>query len=91
MNFLKGFAFTADWSYYNYKNADDTVKNEYSFLGASLFYRHPDSKWEFRLDGTNLLDVDSLNQDNFIENFSTTTTEYFVQPRIIMFSVLYNL
>ena len=89
--FLKGFAFTADWNYYNYKNADDTVKNEYSFLGASLFYRHPDSKWEFRLDGTNLLDLDSLNQDNFIENFSTTTTEYFVQPRIIMFSVLYNL
>ena len=91
VNFLKGFAFTADWNYYNYKNADETVKNEYSFLGASFFYRHPDSKWEFRLDGTNLLDVDSLNQDNFIENFSTTTTEYFVQPRIVMFSVLYNL
>ncbi|MAZ27918.1 MAG: TonB-dependent receptor [Cytophagaceae bacterium] len=91
VNFLKGFTFTADWSYYNYTNADDTVQNEYSFLDASLFYRGTDSKWEFRLDGTNILDVDSLNNDSFVENFSTTTTEYFVMPRIVMFSVLYNL
>lgn len=90
VNFLKGFTFTADWSYYNYYDKNDTVRNEYSFLEASLFYQKPDSKWEFRLDGTNLLDVDSLNQDSFNENFSTTT-EYFVQPRIVMFSVLYNL
>lgn len=91
VNFLKGFTFTADWSYYNYTNADDTVQNEYSFLEASLFYRGEDSKWEFRLDGSNLLNVDSLNRDSFVENLSTTTTEFFVMPRIVMFSVLYNL
>ncbi|RXG18470.1 outer membrane beta-barrel protein [Leeuwenhoekiella aestuarii] len=90
VRFLKGFTFTADWSYYNYYDKDDTVQNEYAFFEASLRYQKPESKWEFMLDGTNLLNVDSLNNDNFNENFSTTT-EYFVMPRIVMFSVRYNL
>lgn len=90
LNFLKGFSFTADWSYYNYTDKDNTIENTYSFLEASLFYQKPDSKWEFRIDGTNLFDVDSLNRDSFDETFNTTS-EYFVQPRIVMFSVRYNL
>ena len=90
VKFLKGFTFTADWSYYNYKDKEDTVKNEYSFFEASLRYQKPESSWEFRLDGTNLLNVDALNNDSFNENFSTTT-QYFVMPRIVMFSVKYNL
>ncbi|WP_416448544.1 carboxypeptidase regulatory-like domain-containing protein [Leeuwenhoekiella sp. A2] len=88
--FLKGFTFTADWSYYNYYNDDKTVQNEYSFFEASLWYQKPESKWEFRVDGTNLFDVDSLNNDSFNETFSTTT-RYYVQPRIVMLSVKYNL
>ncbi|WP_028376647.1 carboxypeptidase-like regulatory domain-containing protein [Leeuwenhoekiella sp. MAR_2009_132] len=90
VKFLKGFTFTADWSYYNYYDKDDTVSNEYAFFEAGLRYQKPESKWEFRLDGTNLLNVDSLNNDSFNETFSTTT-EYFVQPRIVMLSVKYNL
>jgi hypothetical protein len=90
VDFLKGFTFEADWSYYNYTNKEDTVSNEYSFVGASLFYRQKDSPWEFRLDGTNLLDVESLNNDSFTENYNTTS-QYFVQPRILMASIKYNL
>ena len=90
VKFLNGFTFTADWSYYNYQDKDDTVQNEYSFFEASLRYQKPESKWEFRLDGTNLFNVDSLNNDSFNETFSTTT-EYFVMPRIVMLSVKYNL
>ena len=90
VKFLNGFTLTADWSYYNYYDKDDTVQNEYSFFEASLRYQKPESKWEFRLDGTNLFNVDSLNNDSFNETFSTTT-EYFVMPRIVMLSVKYNL
>ncbi len=90
MQFLKSFTFTTDFSYYNYHDKEGTVGNEYSFLEASLFYKKQDSPWEFRIDGTNLLNVDSLNNDSFNENFSTTT-QYFVQPRIVLFSVKYNL
>ncbi|HEA30107.1 MAG TPA: TonB-dependent receptor [Leeuwenhoekiella sp.] len=89
-NFWNGFTLSADFSYYNYYDDNDTVRNEYSFLEASLFYRKPDSHWEFRLDGSNLLNVDSLNNDNFNETFSNTT-EYFVQPRILLASITYNL
>lgn len=90
VKFLNGFTFTADWSYYNYYDKDDTTQNEYSFIEAGLRYQKPESKWEFRLDGTNLLNVDSLNNDSFNETYSTTT-EYFVQPRIVLLSVKYNL
>ena len=90
VKFLNGFTLTADWSYYNYYDKDDTVQNEYSFFEAGLRYQKPESKWEFRLDGTNLFNVDSLNNDSFNETFSTTT-EYFVMPRIVMLSVKYNL
>lgn len=90
VKFLNGFTFTADWSYYNYYDKDDTTQNEYSFIEAGLRYQKPESKWEFRLDGTNLLNVDSLNNDSFNETYSTTT-EYFVQPRILMASIKYNL
>ncbi|MGB5941748.1 MAG: carboxypeptidase-like regulatory domain-containing protein [Leeuwenhoekiella sp.] len=88
--FLKDFTFTADWNYYNYRSDDDRVQNEYAFFEASLFYKKKDSPWEFRIDGTNLLDVESLNRDNFNDNFSSTS-EYFVMPRIVLFSVRYNL
>jgi len=90
VDFLKGFTFEADWSYYNYTNKAETVQNEYSFVGASLFYQKKESPWEFRLDGTNLLDVDALNNDSFTENFNVTS-QYFVQPRILLASVKYNL
>lgn len=88
--FLKSFTFTADYSYYNYRNRENTIENQYGFLNASLFYRKPESKWEFKLNATNLLNVDSINRDSFNELFNITT-EYFVQPRILMASIKYHL
>jgi len=90
LQFLKSFTLTTDFSYYNYHDKEGTIRNEYSFLEASLFYRKKDSPWEFRIDGTNLLNVDSINQDSFNENFSKTS-QYFVQPRIVLLSVKHNL
>ena len=87
--FLKGFTFRADYSYFNYKNEVESL-NTYSFLDASLEYQKKDSKWEYRLGVTNLLDTKSLNQDN-INTLFTSTSEYFVQPRYVVFSVRYNL
>uniref|UniRef100_UPI0030DD2186 TonB-dependent receptor n=1 Tax=uncultured Planktosalinus sp. TaxID=1810935 RepID=UPI0030DD2186 len=45
-NFLKDFTFKADWSYYDYSNENNTIKNNYSFLSADLYYQKKDSKWE---------------------------------------------
>ncbi|WP_299523405.1 TonB-dependent receptor [uncultured Lutibacter sp.] len=90
--FLKNFILTADYSYYNYKNDENTVKNTYSFLNANLYYQQKDSKWEFKLSATNLTNNTSMNTDSYNEiSDSNTTSLYFIQPRLYMFSVKFNL
>lgn len=89
-NFLKDFTFKADWSLYDYSNKENTIKNNYSFLSADLYYQKKDSKWEYRIQATNLLDVQTINQDSFNETFSTTSF-YSVMPRIVMLTIKYDL
>ena len=74
------------------RNKSKSVDNEYDFLSASLIYQKKNSKWEYKLSGTNILDTKSLNNNSFnqiagISNFSS----YFVQPRYIILSLKYNL
>ncbi len=91
-SFGKGFTVGADWSLYNYDDNDDTtqIDNRYSFLEANLYYQKPDGKWEFRIQATNLLDV-AIISTNSVNDFTISNTEYFVQPRIVMFTAKYNL
>jgi len=86
---LKSFTFRADYSYYNYRNEVETLNN-YSFLDASLEYQKKDSKWEYKLGVTNILNTESLNQDN-LNTLFTSTSEYFIQPRYVVFSIKYDL
>ncbi len=88
--FLKSFSIVAEYEFYNYYNNDKTVKNQYDFLTASLNYKKKDSQWEYKIDVTNLLNTSSLNDDNFSQ-FRTSTTQYLVQPRYLIFSLKYNL
>jgi len=88
--FLKWFVLETQYSYYNYHDKANTIKNKYSFLDADLYYQQVKSKWEFKLSVTNLLNTGSLNQDSFSE-YITSTSQYFVQPRYWMFSIKYNL
>lgn len=94
--FLKNFIFTSDYSYYNYKNAfensNNETKNTYSFLNANLYFQQKDSKWEFKLSASNLTNNTSMNTDSYNEiSDSNTTSIYYVQPRLYMLSVKYNL
>lgn len=87
--FWDGFSLEADWSYYNYRDIDDTISNEYSFVNFSLRYQKPDSNWEYSIEATNLLNVNTINNDSFNESFSTAT-EYVVLPRIISLRLRYE-
>jgi len=90
--FLKNFIFTADYSYYNYKNDEKTIKNTYSFLNTNLYYQQKDSKWEFKISADNLTNNTSMNTDSYNEIAdSNSTSLYYIQPRLWMFSVKYNL
>ena len=88
--FLKSFSFVAEYEYNHYHNKDKSVNNEYDFLSASMIYQKKDSKWEYKVSATNLLNTTSLNDDSFSQ-FSTRTSQYTVQPRYIIFSLKYNL
>ncbi|HEX9979529.1 MAG TPA: TonB-dependent receptor [Flavobacterium sp.] len=88
--FLDAFSFVAEYEYYHYTNDGKTVDNEYDFLTASLIYQKKDSKWEYKVSGTNLFNTTSLNDDRF-DQFRTSTSQYVVQPRYLIFSIKYNL
>jgi hypothetical protein len=88
--FLKAFSFVSEYEFYHYTNNSKTVNNEYDFLSASLIYQKKDSKWEYKVSATNLLNTTSLNDDSFSQ-FSTRTSQYIVQPRYLIFSLKYNL
>ncbi|MGB0837742.1 MAG: carboxypeptidase-like regulatory domain-containing protein [Flavobacteriaceae bacterium] len=90
--FLKNFILTTDYSYYSFVNEGQNLENTYGFLNAKLYYQRQDSKWEFFLTGNNLTNNSNLVSDSFnqISN-ATQTTSYFVQPRLWLLTVKYNL
>lgn len=89
--FLKSFSFVSEYEYYKYYNNDKTVQNNYQFLSASLVYQKTkESKFEYKVAVTNLLNTKSLN-DNSFNQYNTTNSQYTVQPRYFIFSLKYNL
>lgn len=88
--FWNSFSFVSEYEFYHYYSTDKSVDNEYDFLSASLIYQKKDSKWEYKIAATNLLNTRYLNDDNFSQ-FSTRVSQYTVQPRYIIFSMKYNL
>ncbi|MBF4494010.1 carboxypeptidase-like regulatory domain-containing protein [Flavobacterium sp. MR2016-29] len=88
--FWNSFSFVSEYEFYHYYNSNKKVDNEYDFLSASLIYQKKDSKWEYKVSATNLLNTTYLNDDSFSQ-FSTRVSQYTVQPRYIIFSMKYNL
>jgi hypothetical protein len=88
--FLDSFSFVAEYEFYHYYNTNKTVNNQYDFLTASLIYQKKNSKFEYKISGTNILNTKSLNDDSFSQ-FSTRTSQYTVQPRYLILSLKYNI
>lgn len=87
---FKTLTFRTDYTYTNFKDEDRTINN-YQFWDASLSYRkNKDSKWEFELKASNLLDTKSQNSSSS-SDISVRATEYFIQPRFTTFRIRYNL
>lgn len=88
--FLNGFALTADYTLNNYYNKSKTIDNQFDFLNMSLAYMKKDSNWEYRISATNILNTKTLNSDRFTP-FNISTTQTWVLPRYVVFSLKYNL
>ena len=90
--FLDAFSFVSEYSYFHNRNKTKTIDSEYDFLTASLMYQKKDSKWEWKLSGTNLLDTKSLDTNSFSQLGGTSSfSSYRVQPRFVILSLKYTL
>lgn len=90
--FLDAFSFVSEYSFYHNRNKSKTIDTEYDFLSASLMYMKKNSKWEWKLSGTNLLNTSALNTNSFNQLGGTSSfSSYVVQPRYIILSLKYNL
>lgn len=87
--FLKEFVFTSNYTYNNVLNDGETI-DSYGFLKADITYQKKDSKWEYKVGVTNLLNSTGLNQNSSNDIF-VSNSSYVIQPRIAMFTVKYNL
>lgn len=87
---FKALTFKTEYTYNNFSDEDKTI-NSFEFWDASLSYRkNQDSKLEYEIKATNLLDTKSQNQSN-IGNISVSATEYIIQPRFITFRIRYEI
>jgi hypothetical protein len=90
--FLDAFSFVSDYSFYHNRNKSKSINSEYDFLSASIVYQKKNSKWEYKLSGTNLLETKALNNNSFNQIAGTSTfSSYTVQPRYVILSLKYNL
>jgi hypothetical protein len=87
--FLNGFLANVEYRYNNY-NASTGPSSIYDFLDAKLSYQKPDTKWEYYIRGTNLLNTEFIRTDSF-SNSVTSTQEVFVLPRYILVGVKFDL
>ena len=87
---LKSFTFKTDYSYNDFSDEEKTI-NSYEFWDASLVYKKDaDSKWEYEIKATNLLNTRSQNQSS-VGDISVSATEYYIQPRFLTFRIRYEL
>lgn len=89
-DFLKGFIFSFDYSMYYYKNKSFNQTNAYDLANVSLYYKHDDSAWSFKLEVQNVFDVQYKRRNSF-SSYIISDNKTYILPRIIMFSIGYNL
>ncbi len=86
----ESFTFRTKYTYNNLSD-EETTLNSFEFWDASLNYRKTkDSKFEYEIKGTNLLNTKFLANTN-ANAFSVSASQFFIQPRFITFRLTYNL
>jgi hypothetical protein len=62
----------------------------YEIANATLSYKQENSAWSYKIKAQNLLNT-QFKQSNGFSDYLISDTKTFILPRIIMFSVGYNL
>lgn len=86
----KSVTFKTDYTFTK-QRLKGNPSESFKTFNASLAYRNDrDSKWEFELKATNLLNIES-RLNNSSNNLFVATSETFIQPRLITFRLRYIL
>ncbi|QNK76734.1 carboxypeptidase-like regulatory domain-containing protein [Winogradskyella sp. PAMC22761] len=88
--FLDGFIFNFEYSKNIYNNKDLAQKNDYQIANTSLSYKRENSAWSFKITSQNLFN-EEFKQSNSFSDYLISDSKTYILPRIIMFSVGYNL
>jgi len=88
--FLKGFIFNFDYTQSNYQNKSLGQKNVYELANATLSYKNDDSAWSYKIKATNLFNT-TFKQNNSFSEYLIRDTKTYILPRVVMFSIAYNL
>jgi hypothetical protein len=89
-DFLSGFIVSADFTSYTYQNQTLDQRNSYEIANASLLYQKESSAWSFKVEAQNMFDVQFKNQNTFT-SYIISDSRTFILPRILLFSIGYNL
>ena len=89
-HFLDGFIFNFDFRKSIYENKDLGQKNTYEIANTTLSYKKEDSAWSYKITAQNIFNA-QFKQSNRFSEYVVSDTKTFILPRILMFSIGYNL
>jgi len=89
-DFLKGFIFNFNYRKSNYQNKTLLERNVYEIANATLSYKKENSVWFYKIKAQNLLNA-QFKQSNRFSDYLISDTKTYLLPRVIMFSIGYNL
>ncbi len=89
-DFLEGFIFNFDYTKSFYENKALGQRNTYEIANATLSYQKENSGWSFKVKAQNLFNA-QFRQSNSFSNFLISDRRTFLLPRIVLFSIGYNL
>tara|TARA_R110002074_G_scaffold392826_3_gene578641 strand:+ start:3994 stop:6639 length:2646 start_codon:yes stop_codon:yes gene_type:complete len=89
-DFWKGFIFSFDYTLYDFKNKALNQRNTYDIANFMLSYRKENSAWSYKVFSNNMFNTEFKRNSSFSQ-FLISDTKTFILPRVIMFSIGYNL
>lgn len=89
-DFLEAFIFSFDYTSYDFKNEALNQKNTFDVANFTLSYRKENSPWEYKILSNNLFNAGFKRNSSFSQ-YLISDTKTFILPRVLMFSIGYNL
>ncbi|RXP56185.1 carboxypeptidase-like regulatory domain-containing protein [Lutibacter sp. HS1-25] len=89
-DFLEGFIFSFEFENYRYENTMLNQKNKYQILNSTLSYRNENSVWSFKFEAKNLFNA-NFKQFNSFSTYIISDSKTYILPRILLFTIGYNL